>query len=374
MLFSEIIGQEKVKQSLIQTVKNGRISHAQLFLGPEGNGSLALAIAYAQYINCLQPTDTDSCGTCSSCVKFQKLQHPDLHFSFPVIVNEKQKVCTDFYAEWISALSNDSYLSELNWLLTLDEEAKKQGNISAAECREIIKRLGLKSFEAKFKTMIIWLPEYMGYEANILLKLLEEPPVGTLIIMVSHDADKMLATILSRTQLFKIPRLKDEDIIAELVSKHELTSEMAAPISRVCEGNIVLARELAETGRSNYHELFVRWMRAVYSNVVKSINEVIEEIISYGKEFIKSFVMYSMHMMRAVLLTRYADASTIRLSEQEHQFMLKFAQMFHQQNISEIVAEMNKSLYGIERNGDLRLTFLNLSFYISRRLGKPQTS
>jgi DNA polymerase III subunit delta' len=371
MLFSEIVGQERAKQSLIQTVKIGRISHAQLFLGPEGSGALPLAIAYAQYINCLHPTDTDSCGSCSSCLKFQKLQHPDLHFSFPVIINDKQKISTDFYEEWLGALSNDSYLSELNWFLTLDEEGKKQGNITAAECRDIIKRLGLTAFEAKFKTMIIWLPEFMGYEANILLKLLEEPPAGTLIIMVSADADKMLATILSRTQLFKIPRLKDEDIIADLVSKNELTHEMAAPIARVSEGNLVLARELAGTGRSNYHELFVKWMRAVYSNVLKSINEVVEEIISNGKEFIKSFVMYSMQMMRAVLLSRYADASTIKLSEAEHQFILKFAQFFHQQNISEIVDEMNKSLYAIERNGDMRLTFLNLSFYISRRLGKP---
>lgn len=374
MQFKNIVGQEEIKARLIQTVKNGRISHTQLFLGPEGSGSLALALAYAQYINCHQPGETDSCGICVSCSGFQRLVHPDLHFTFPTIAIEKKKLSNDFIEEWRTAFIKNPYISELQWLLSLDEEGKKQGNITAEECRDVIRKLGLKAFEAKYKTVIIWLPEYLRLEGNILLKLLEEPPEKTLIMLVAQDADKVIATILSRTQTLKIPRLKDEDIISTLVSTYETNPQEAETIARVSEGNLALAIHLIQEGRSDYHDLFVEWMRACFTRRVDGINVVIDKITGTGREFIKSFTGYSLHMLRAVFLYKNADHHLIKLSSQEKEFIVKFSIAFDNDNIEKIAKALNQSTFHLERNADLRITFLNLSLYIAQRMIKPKAA
>ena len=371
MLFKDIIGQERIKQTLIQSARNGRISHTQLFLGPEGSGCLPLAVAYAQYINCLNPSETDSCGECSSCVKFEKLVHPDLHFTFPTIAIEKKKLSNEFIVEWRNAFTQNPYLSELQWVLKLDEEGKKQGNITAEECRDVIKKVSLKSFEAKYKTIIIWLPEYMRQEGNILLKLLEEPPQNTLILLVAQDSEKVLATILSRAQTLKIPHLLDDNISNELTEKYQIDPMEAETIARVAEGNIVMALALLDAGRSDYNQLFAEWMRACYKREMKEVNTLIDKISSTGREFIKSFIGYGLHMLRAVLLSKHADPKLIKLSKSEQDFISKFAVVFNDQNIEEISRELNETAFQIERNSDLRITFLNLSLYISRRLIKP---
>jgi DNA polymerase-3 subunit delta' len=205
MLFNEIPGQEEVKSQLIRSVNENRISHAQLFLGPEGSGSLALAIAYAQYISCTERKEIDSCGECSSCRKYQKLIHPDLHFSYPFIASKEKKVevSTDVIAAWREAIIENPFLGLEEWMQTLDAE-NKQPNINIAECHDIIKRLTYKSFESEYKVLIMWLPEYLGTEGNSLLKLIEEPPAKTLFILVAQNHDQILNTILSRTQLVKI--------------------------------------------------------------------------------------------------------------------------------------------------------------------------
>jgi DNA polymerase-3 subunit delta' len=373
MQFKDIVGQEEIKQRLIKSVQTGRISHTQLFLGPEGCGTLALAVAYTQFINCLQPTETDSCGQCVSCIKIQKLIHPDIHFTFPTITNtEKKKLSNEFIEEWRSTFTQNPYISELQWLLQLDEEGKKQGNITAEECRDIIRKLSLKSYEAKFKTVIIWLPEYLRLEGNILLKLLEEPPEKTLIILVAQDADKVIATILSRAQTLKIPRLKDEEIAEVLIRQAGVDAAEAETIARVSEGNLALANSLAGAGRSDYHDLFVEWMRACYGRKVDAMNLAIEKIIGTGREFIKSFTGYSLHMLRAVFLYQNADHQLIKLSEQERQFIVKFSIAFNNDNIEHITKALNQSTFHLERNADLRITFLNLSLYIAQRMIKPK--
>lgn len=343
-----------------------------MFLGPEGSGALALAIAYAQYINCDNRTETDSCGACPSCIKFDKLIHPDLHFTYPTISIEKKKLSTEFIAEWRNAFIQNPYISELQWLMTLDSDGKKQGNITAEECRDIIRKLGLKAFEAKYKTVIIWLPEYMRQEGNILLKLLEEPPSDTLILLVAQDSDKVLATILSRAQTLKIPHLTDADITNELINVYELDPPEAEMIARVAEGNLVTALSLLDAGRSDYNQLFVEWMRACYKKEMNEVNSLIDKIAGTGREFIKSFIGYGLHMLRAVLLSKHANPDLIRLSQTEREFISKFSVVFNDTNIQDISVELNKTAMEIERNSDLRITFLNLSLYISRRLVKPK--
>jgi len=371
MQFKEIFGQEGVKQQLVQTAKDGRISHAQLFLGPEGSGALCLAIAYSQFINCLRPLENDSCGECSSCLKFQKYIHPDLHFTFPTIATDKKKkLSNDFISEWRETLLANPYLSELQWLLTLDDEGKKQGNITSDECRDIIRKLSLKAYEAKFKTVIIWLPEYLSVEGNILLKLLEEPPDETLIMLVAQDSDKVLGTILSRTQIVRIPKLSDQIIQNVLISNYAVNQQEAENIARIAEGNFSLARTLLESGRSDYHQLFAAWMRACYGNKVEEINACSEKILSGGKEFVKSFIGYSLHILRAAFLFHYADERLIKLSAEEFQFMHNFSFTLSSKNIPEITQAFNQTAYEIERNADPKITFLNLSLYIGNRLHK----
>lgn len=375
MQFKNIVGQQQVKDKLIQTVKNGRVSHTQLFLGAEGVGALPLALAYAQYINCAQPTDDDSCGVCPSCIKFTKLIHPDLHFTFPTIAIEKKKLSNDFIEEWRNAFTENPYLSELEWLLNLDSEGKKQGNITAEECRDIIRKLGLKPYEARYKTVIIWLPEYLRLEGNILLKLLEEPPAQTLILLVAQDADKVIATILSRAQTMRIPRLNEEDISKYLVEKMGAEEEVSGSIARIAEGSIVQAVSLLKAGHANYFELFTTWMRLCY-NSRKELDKVtawVEGTAAEGREFLKSYLGYCQHMLRACFIYKFGDTKLLRLNSQELDFIQKFSGALTEDNIPVIVQLINQSTMHLERNADLKITFLNLSLYIGRLLNKQKT-
>src|SRR5574343_319080 len=376
MQFKDIVGQQQIKERLIQTVKNGRVSHTQLFLGAEGVGALALAVAYAQFINCTQPLENDSCGTCPSCIKFTKLTHPDLHFTFPTIAIEKKKLSNDFIEQWREAFTQQTYISELQWLLKLDDEGKKQGNITAEECRDIIRKLGLKPYEAAYKTVIIWLPEYLRLEGNILLKLMEEPPPQTLILMVAQDADKVIATILSRAQTLRIPRLQEQEISEYLTQKLEASPEVAESIARIAEGSIVQATTLLQAGHANYFELFSTWMRLCY-NARKELDKLtswVEGTAGEGREFLKSYLGYCQHMLRACFIYKFGDEKLLRLNEQEQEFVKRFSAALTEENIPAIVQLINQSTMHLERNADLKITFLNLSLYIGRLLNMQKAA
>lgn len=376
MQFKNVVGQEHIKEKLIQTVKNGRVSHTQLFLGSEGVGALPLALAYAQYINCSSPTDTDSCGNCASCIKFSKLIHPDLHFTFPTIAIEKKKLSNEFIQEWREAFISNPYLSELDWIMTLDSDGKKQGNITAEECRDVIRKLGLKPYEAKYKTVIIWLPEYLRLEGNILLKLLEEPPPQTLILLVAQDADKVIATILSRAQTMRIPRLQESDIATYLAQKLGAAANAAESIARISEGSIVQATSLYKAGNTDYFELFTSWMRLCY-NSRKELDKVtawVDKAAAEGREFLKSYLSYCQHMLRACFIYKFGDEKLLRLNNTEKEFVQKFSAALTRENLPEIVQVINQSSMHIERNADLKITFLNLSLYIGRLLNKQKAA
>ena len=243
MQFKDIVGQEALKTKLIQTVKEGRISHAQLFLGNAGYGSLPMAIAYAQYVSCENRNDTDSCGNCPSCHKYQKLIHPDLHFVFPVnstksITSDKKPVSDHFINEWRSIISSDLYFTEQDWYETIGIE-NKQGIISANEADRIISKLSLKPYEAKYKIMIIWLPERLNIaSANRLLKLIEEPPANTLFLLVSENAGQILRTIYSRAQQIKLSPIEDKPILDTLISKG-IADKDAHTATRLSQGNYI---------------------------------------------------------------------------------------------------------------------------------------
>ncbi len=240
MQFREVIGHKAIKEQLIKSVFENRVSHAQLFLGPEGSGNFALALAYAQFISCTDRQLTDSCGVCSSCRKYNKLIHPDLHFSYPFFRGGEKEDSMQDLEEWRDLVITNPYFDMEEWRSRLDAQ-NKQPNINKAECLNILHRLSLKAFESEFKTMIIWLPEYLKNEGNRLLKTLEEPSGKTLILLVANHQDQILNTILSRTQLVKIPALSNQDIQEYLMESKDLPEAQASRIAYLSEGNMQAA-------------------------------------------------------------------------------------------------------------------------------------
>jgi DNA polymerase-3 subunit delta' len=366
MRFKEIIGQIELKTKLLNLVKVGRISHTQLFLGPQGSGNLALAVAFSQYINCLNPLEEDSCGECASCVKFEKLIHPDLHFTIPTISPIKKS--NELAEEWRKNFLKNPYLNDFDWLNTLDSKANKQGNITAEECRDIIHRLALTSYEAKYKTQIIWQPELLVKEGNILLKLLEEPPVGTLIILVGSNTEKILPTILSRAQTIKIPKLLDEEISSALIQFHQCDYQKASDIARLSDGNFNMALSLLHSGHDGYFERYSAWMRCCFAGKVDELQKWVEEINETGREYVKNFMGYTSQMMRAAFIYKYGDAKLLRVNAEELAFIAKFSAFINQENLSAILQSLDEAVNQAERNANVKILFLNLSLYIGSQL------
>lgn len=372
MNFSQIPGQQEIKIKLLRSVKEERVSHAQLFAGPEGCGSMALALAYARYISCENRTVSDSCGTCKSCVKYDKLIHPDLHFVFPVIKGKKatDPVSDNYLEEWREFVKKSPYFKLNNWMDSI-EVGNAQGMIFASEAAEIIKKLSLKTFESDFKIMIIWLPEKMHQAtANKLLKLIEEPPEKTLFLLVSEEPDKVIPTILSRCQLVKIPSFKTNDIEKYLLVRFNLTAEKAADISRVSNGNITRAIELCENEESNLANLerFKSLMRFAWKRDIISLINWSEEVASTGREAQKNFISFSLRLLRENLMLTLGQLknSLVYLTGAEAEFSGKFHPSVNQNNIYQLNEELNMVYSHIEANGNAKIIFLDLALKVTK--------
>lgn len=299
MQFRDIIGQSELKQKLTATVAEGRISHAQLFEGAAGYGSLPLALAYAQYVSCTDRGEHDSCGVCPSCVKYAKAAHPDLHFAFPVNTNKTVKstpVSDNFIREWRKIITETKYFSEQDWYEAIGIE--KQGNISVHEAEKIISKLNFKSYESEYKIMILWLPERMNAaSANRLLKLVEEPPANTIFLFVAEAAGRVLNTIYSRTQRIRLPPIDENDIAAAL-ALDGISKENTYTAARLSEGNYITARGLTENSSNENFEKFVALMRLAYGNNVIGLLDWAESMQEIGRERMKTFLIYAERMVR----------------------------------------------------------------------------
>jgi len=376
MLFSEISGLLSIKNILLQSVKNNHIAHSQLFLGNEGSANLALALAYAQYINCENPLENDSCGVCDSCGKIQKFIHPDIHFVFPVTTTKKitkEALSEDFLVEWRKFLLNNSYANISDWLNTIGAE-NKQPNISAEEARNVIKSLALKSFEATYKVMLIWLPEYFNLTAaNVLLKILEEPPRNTIFLLVGNKADNILTTILSRTQLIKIPEFTESEIIEELEKKfpHSDKIKNAAIISN---GNLNLAFQLVEGQIDENHEIFGQWMRLCFDcfskNKIIDLLELAERFQKMSKDSQKSLLVYSLQMFRDSLIHISGKVELIRMPEEIKTFISNFSKVMSFEKIEFLYEKFNAAIYHLERNANPKITFFNISLVVADMIKK----
>jgi DNA polymerase-3 subunit delta' len=372
MKFSEIPGQKDTIAKLISSVRSERVSHAQLFTGPEGCGSLALALAYAQYVSCENRSPRDSCGTCKSCVKYKKMIHPDLHFVFPVIRDKRtnEPVSDNYIEEWREFVKHTPFFSLNKWLDSI-EVGNAQGLIFASEASEILKKLSLKAFESDFKIMVIWLPEKMHLStANKLLKLIEEPPEKTLFLLVSEEPDKIIPTILSRCQLIKILSFKTADISEYLIERFHIHKAKADDISKVANGNIIKAIELCEQEDSSLlnFDRFKNLMRFAWKRDIVSIINWSEEMASIGREPQKSFLSFSLRIIRENLMLTLDQMKNglVFMTEEEAEFSLKFHPFINQKNTYSFADELNMAYSHIEANGNAKIIFLDLALKITR--------
>lgn len=364
MQFNKIIGHEALKQQLIATVRENRVSHAQLFLGPEGSGSLALAVAYAQFINCENKQDNDSCGQCASCTKYEKLIHPDLHFSYPFFAKDKNDTANTFIESWRNAFLSNPYMSLSFWREQLEAE-NKQANINIAEAHSIIKKLSLKAFEAEYKVLIMWLPEYLDTQGNALLKLIEEPPEKTLFLLVAENQDKILNTIISRTQLVKVNKLSYEELKQFLIQDKQIDSNRANEIAFIADGNIQSAlTQLEEEANTNF-DLLIRWLRFIVTDSGLNIIQICEEELSkLGRENQKLFLVYSINILRQIVLLNQGMPNLVFLKDSELEFVQKFSEITTLEKLETAIDLLEKTHYSVERNANPKILFLDLSLQL----------
>ena len=365
MQFKEIIGQQAIKKQLIEEVKRGRIPHAQLFYGPIGTGSFPLALAYAQYINCTQRLNEDSCGVCPSCKKMSKLIHPDLHFIFPIVKNAKQgkKSSDDYLPEWRDLVTKQTYFNFQHWLDVMNAQ-NSQAMIYAQESDDIIRKLSFKSSEGGYKLVILWLPEKMNVVfANKMLKLLEEPADKTVLLLVSENPENILATILSRTQPRMIPALEDSTIASTLKEQYHILPKESEEIAHLAKGNYIKALESIHLNdeKQRFFELFVSLMRLSYQRKIKEMKAWSEEIVEMGREKQKSFLEYCQHMVRESFIHNLNHAELNYLTGQEKNFTNNFAPFINETNVFDMMYELTEAAKHIEQNVNPRMVFFDFS-------------
>ncbi len=369
MYFSDIIGLNDVKEHLIETVQKGFIPHARIFYGPEGVGKLPLAIAYGRYLNCSNRGKNDSCGNCPSCHKFDKLAHPDLHFVFPVV---KSKVSDEYLSRWREFLSKSTYFNINDWLNFINAE-NAQAVIYSKESDEIIRKLNLKVYEAPYKVMVIWLPEKMHDAcANKLLKMIEEPPVNTVFLLISEDQENVLQTIWSRCQPLHIRSIAKEEMSTVLQDKFNLDVDSANSITHIANGSYTKAVEVVNSSDESqyFHELFMNMMRSSVSGKIKAIKESANEIAGIGREMQKSFLLYSLRLFREYFILNMGAPAMVYLNKGELSFGERFSPYINEKNIEEFNDEFSSAYRQIEQNGNAKIIFLDLSIKATMLLRK----
>jgi len=372
MLFKDIFGHDKEKQQIITAVNENRLSHALLFYGPEGNSALSLARALSQYVNCTNKLENDSCSTCPSCNKFSKLIHPDFHFSYPVYTKKtgSPALSVDFIKEWRSILLENPEINVNDWFKYIGGE-NKNANISAAECNNIIKKLQLKNYEATYKIMVIWQADLLKKEGNKLLKIIEEPPANTLFILISHNIENILGTILSRTRQIKIPLLDDASLQQYLIEKHQLESQQALQISALAEGNLNTAITLTQQNDNDFSTLAVEWYQAAFKNDVVSANALIEKIHTLGKQNQKHFIQYNLNFLRHTLLAAHSPSAINRYNEREQKLLQFLSQNLNFTQLESLIQHFNEQYYWVDRNINSRIQFFYVFIEFSK-LVKPK--
>lgn len=373
MQFSQIIGHQEAKQLLLKSVQQNHVAHAQLFLGQEGGANLALALAYATYINCENRQPDDSCGTCGSCVKMNKLVHPDFNFVMPVTSTKsvsKDALSSKFMNEWREFILASPFQGLNEWMQHIGAE-NKQGIISKDESRQLVKLVSLKAFEGNYKIVVIWLPELMHPSAaNALLKLLEEPPAQTLFLLVAQSAEKLLATITSRTQIMQVRNFTEQEVVQFVQQKYNLEPDRATQIAQLAEGSLNAAAKLTSEISSDYFSFFTEWMRHCYSYKFKELIDMSDKFQTLGRENQKNFLLYALNLFRKVMLFGVDTSLIAFLPPAELDFVQKFSKVITGNNAGELAEELNQAHYHIERNANPKMVFVDSSIQIAGFLRK----
>ena len=380
MLFSEILGQEHIKNHLTKSADYGRVPHAQLFVGPEGSGTLPMAIAYAQYLLCKNTEGENTNGSEACNIKFKNLSHPDLHFAFPVATNDKVKshpVSNHFMEEWRQLIDRQPYGNLFDWYRILGID-NKQGQIGVDEAQDIVKALSLKSYEGGYKVMLIWMAEKMNTSAsNKLLKLIEEPPNKTIFILIAEDEEQIINTIKSRCQLLHFPPLAEDVIKDALIRNYQIPETDAIKIAHQANGNYNKACDLvySDSEDTQFEDWFVFWIRSAFK--AKGNKSAIHDLISWsetiaktGRETQKQFLNFCLDFFRQALLLNYKAEGLVYMEPKTSFKLENFAPFVHGNNIIEISNELQDAIYHIERNGNSKIILTDLSIKLTRLLHK----
>ena len=374
MLFNEIIGNNSVKKQLIEAVRNNRISHAQLFYGKSGSAKLALALGYAQFLNCEYRTTVDSCGICSSCLKFNNLSHPDLHLVIPVLkTKEVQKPVSDhFIGQWRDFITDNYYGSLNGWIDSFGTENKtgQQGTIYKDEANNIHKKLSLKNYEAEYRVVLIWMPERMNLEvSNKLLKLFEEPPKGTIFLLITENTNQLLPTIISRLQSIKIADFTAEDIVNHF-GEQALSLEKAKQLRNLTNADLGKITQILEDkeGELDLFSDFSVWMRLTYKMDVQGISKWVDNLSLKGRKQQNLFLSYAIKMVRECLIYNFASDTLLKTNENEFAFLTKFSPFIHEENSVMIIEKLEESIKAINRNANAKILFFELSLQMVKFL------
>jgi DNA polymerase III subunit delta' len=370
MQFKEVIGQGPTKELLIQLATEHRVPHAILLIGPPGNGKLALALAFAQYLNCRDKTRDDSCGVCSSCLKYKKLIHPDLHFTFPVVKTSSlsKPTSTDYLPRWREYFTTNSYPVYEQWNQIIAEE-NKQGMIYVDEAAEIIQKLNKKSYEADYKVSLIWLPETMHPTcANKILKILEEPPANTIFMLVTEEEQRLLGTIRSRCQSIRLPKIEEKQLADALARHPALGENNPANVARIANGNYIQAEELLteNENRKYNHRQYTSLMRSGYGRNLQELLTWSDELSAIGRVRQLSFLRYCSEFTRENFISNFRQPDLVTMDENEEKFAKKFAPFIQEKNVLHLYTEFEKSLRDIASNGNAKAVFTDMALKVSK--------
>jgi DNA polymerase-3 subunit delta' len=368
--FKAIPGHVEIKKHLIDEVEGGKISHAQLFAGKAGYATLPLALAFVQYLFCDNKQENDSCGVCTNCKKITDLQHPDVHFSFPT-VQTISKTSNGLLNKWREQILEQPVFNLFEWTRKHDDKERKP-IIGSDESLEIIKKLALKSYEGGYKVMIIWMAEEMNPTcSNKLLKLLEEPPAKTLFLLISENPDNILTTILSRTQMLRIPSFSMDEI-QQIIEKEGVQRQQAESIAARSNGNLIDARNILNDQAEGilFRDLFIQLMRVCFKKNVNEMLDWTEEIGQLSREGQKHFSLYALHMIRQSILKNYTDNMLMRVSKEEGEFLSKFSRFISNNNVIDFMEIFDDAYYHLERNAAPKLLFTQVCFQVMRFIHK----
>lgn len=372
VLFSKVIGHATLKAKLIGNIREGRVAHAQLFMGQRGSGNLPLALAYAQYVLCENPGEADSCGTCTSCIQASKLEHPDLHLIFPIFfADKKPKVCEYYVPAWRKAVLEEPYLDVDKWRFLLESE-NKQLRMGVDIAQEIQRKLSLKSFSNGYKVILVWLPELMDVAAaNKMLKVLEEPEPNTVFMLVTTDAQQLLATILSRAQLVKVPALRPGEVSGALRERFpDLNEEESMALALRSEGDLLEAVDMANKGEEEMFVFFRDWLRLCYGKQVAELTNFADQFHKMGRERQKSLMRYGLYLVRQCVLQWQKVPELVRTFGQEQEFVENFSKLLSERNSDGIRTELETAHGHIERNANPKVLFVDLSYKMMYLVGK----